>query len=211
MNDKFYTLPPKKQQRIINAAFHIFSQNSYKKSPMQEIADKAGISKSLLFHYFQNKKELYLFLWETAADLTAEYLTRCRCYESDDLFEMMERGMHAKVQLMCLYPDMAAFAMKAFYEKDPAVCGEIQGSYQKHFNRKAADALARLNPADFVPGLDLQMMHRQIYLMSVGYLWELSQRGEVLTAENLTADFSDMLAFWKNVYLRKKRKGSDNL
>ena len=91
MNERFYTLPPEKQQRIINAGFRIFSQNSYRKSPMQEIADDAGISKSLLFHYFQNKKELYLFLWNKAADITTEYLTLSRCYESTDLFEMMER------------------------------------------------------------------------------------------------------------------------
>lgn len=62
MNPKFYDLPLKKQQAILNAGFHVFSQNSYKKSPMREIAETAGISKSLLFHYFQNKKDLYLFL-----------------------------------------------------------------------------------------------------------------------------------------------------
>lgn len=203
MNEKFYTLPPEKQQRIINAGFRVFSQNSYKKSPMQEIANEAGISKSLLFHYFHNKKELYLFLWETAADLTREYLNRNHCYESTDLFEMMERGMYAKIQIMCLYPDMAVFAVKAFYEKDAAVREDIHRSYRKHFDRKAANALNGLNPEDFIPGLDLQMMHRQIYLMSVGYLWEISQRGDVLTADALEKDFSEMLAFWKSVYLRK--------
>ena len=58
MNEKFYLLPEEKQQKIINAGFRVFSQNSYKKSPMNEIADYAGISKSLLFHYFRNKREL---------------------------------------------------------------------------------------------------------------------------------------------------------
>ena len=62
MNEKFYALPKEKQEKIINAGFRVFSQNSYKKSPMSEIADAAGISKSLLFHYFHNKKELYLFI-----------------------------------------------------------------------------------------------------------------------------------------------------
>lgn len=204
MNDKFYTLPVEKQQRILNAGFRVFSQNTYKKSPMQEIADAAGISKSLLFHYFRNKKELYLFLWDKAADITAEYLAASRCYEGEDLFEMMERGMHAKIRIMCRYPDISAFAMKAFYEKDLAVSGAIQKSYREYFDRKAADALARLDPEDFVPGLDLAMMHRQIYLMSVGYLWEIFQRGEVLEAKTLEEDFSKMLAFWKNVYLKKQ-------
>lgn len=64
LNEKFFALPKEKQQKIINAGFHVFSKNSYKKSPMSEIAQAAGISKSLLFHYFHNKKELYLFLWE---------------------------------------------------------------------------------------------------------------------------------------------------
>ena len=62
MNEKFYSLPKEKQQAIINAGYRVFSQNSYKKSPMQEVADAAGISKSLLFHYFQNKKNLYVSL-----------------------------------------------------------------------------------------------------------------------------------------------------
>ena len=76
MNEKFYNLPPEKQQKIINAGFRVFSQNSYKKSPVSEIAGEAGISKALLFHYFRNKKELYLFLWDTCAKLTIEYLEK---------------------------------------------------------------------------------------------------------------------------------------
>lgn len=204
MNERFYTLPGEKQQRIINAGFRVFSQNSYRKSPMQEIAYAAGISKSLLFHYFRNKKELYLFLWDKACDITLEYLTSEHCYESRDLFEMMERGMYAKIKIICRYPDMTAFVMRAFYEKDTSVCGDIQNSYRMHFNRKAANALAQLNPADFIPGLDLEMMHKQIYLMSVGYLWEITQRGDTLDADMLEKDFSEMMAFWKTVYLRKE-------
>ena len=73
MNEKFFALPEEKQQRILNAGYRVFSQNSYKKSPMSEIADEAGISKSLLFHYFRNKKELYLFLWDTCAEMTIRY------------------------------------------------------------------------------------------------------------------------------------------
>ena len=104
MNEKFYALPREKQQAVINAGFRVFSRNTYKKSPMQEIAGCAGVSKSLLFHYFRNKKELYLFLWDQAAKITLEALTRYGCYEPPDLFEMMERGMRAKLAVMRIYP-----------------------------------------------------------------------------------------------------------
>ena len=76
MNEKYFSLPDEKQQKIINAGFRVFSQNSYCKSPMVEIAADAGISKSLLFHYFRNKKELYLFLWNRCAEITMEYLNK---------------------------------------------------------------------------------------------------------------------------------------
>lgn len=202
MNEKFYSLPEEKRQRIINAGFRVFAQNSYKKSPMQEIADAAGISKSLLFHYFQNKKELYLFLWNQAAEITIQYLTKYNCYEPADLFEMMERGMRAKIQIMYHYPDMTAFAIKAFYEKDPEINCEIQKSYNHYFGLKASNALERVNPEDFIPGLDIPMMYREMYLASEGYLWEIVQRDGNFDPQQLETDFYQMLAFWKKVYLK---------
>lgn len=202
MNEKFYSLPPEKQQRILNAGFRVFSQNSYRKSPMSEIALEAGISKSLLFHYFHNKQELYLFLWDRGAEITLNYLTAFKCYEPTNLFEMMERGMLAKFQLMARYPHMAAFTIKAFYEKDPAVHQKIQESYRAAFDRKALNALSKLNPDDFVPGLDLAMMYREMYWASEGYLWEMLQRGE-LDPQQMEKDFRRLLKFWKDIYARK--------
>ena len=94
MNEKFFSLPEEKQQAIINAGFRVFSQNTYKKSPVSEVAKEAGISKSLLFYYFRNKKELYLFLWEKCAQVTIEYMREYGCYYKKDLFDMMYREMY---------------------------------------------------------------------------------------------------------------------
>ncbi len=203
MNEKFFRLPEEKRQRIINAGFEVFAQNSYRKSPVGEIAAAAGISKSLLFHYFHNKKELYLFLWEYAADQTVRYLEEERCYEPTDLFEMMERGMRAKFRLMAEYPYMARFAVNAFYEKDAEIYAAMQSSYTRHFDRKAARALAQLDPDDFVPGLDLQVMYREMYWASEGYLWEMLQKRGGLDTAQMEQDFCRLLAFWKTIYLRR--------
>ena len=102
MNPKFFSLPEEKQSAILNAGFHVFSQNTYKKSPMSEIADAANISKSLLFHYFHNKKELYLFLFDTCCRITVEEMTKSGAYEQTDLFGSMDYGMQAKLRLMRL-------------------------------------------------------------------------------------------------------------
>ena len=203
MNERFYTLPPEKQQAIINAGYRVFSQNSYKNSPMSEIAAEAGISKSLLFHYFHNKKELYLFLWDKCAETTIEFLTRYGCYGQTELFESMERGMRAKMEIIRLYPDMGNFTIKAFYEKDAGISAAIQESYHRYFNLKADKTRLNLDPSQFIPGLDIPMMYREMYWASEGYLWEMVQQGNV-DIEKMEKDFTKLLAFWKSIYLRKE-------
>ena len=204
MNEKFFSLPEEKQQAIINAGYRVFSQNSYKNSPMSEIADAAGISKALLFHYFHNKKELYMFLWDKCAETSIEYLTKYGCYDQSELFESMERGMRAKMEIIRLYPDMGNFTIKAFYEKDPDICAAIQESYHRYFNLKADKTRLNLDPDQFIPGLDFSMMYREMYWASEGYLWEMVQRGNVDIAQ-MEKDFTKLMEFWKSVYLRKEQ------
>ncbi len=203
MNEKFFSLPEEKQQAIINAGYRVFSQNSYKNSPMSEIAEAAGISKALLFHYFHNKQELYLFLWEKCAEITIEYLTRYDCYHQKDLFESMQRGMRAKLDILKLYPNMGMFTIKAFYEKDPVLNAAIQESYKRHFNLKASKTLLNLDPEQFIPGLNIPMMYREMYWASEGYLWEMVQRNDI-NIEQMEKDFTQLMEFWKSVYLRKE-------
>ena len=203
MNEKFFSLPQEKQQAILNGGYRVFSQNSYRKSPVSEIAAEAGISKSLLFHYFRNKKELYLYLWEHCAEVTLQALKQCGCYEQSDLFEIMYSGLKAKVQIMRQYPCLGAFVLKAYYEQDPEIAAAIQASYQKHVDFKTNAALLKLDPARFREGLDLQMMCREMYWASEGYLWENTQ-GRELDLDKMERDFTQLIDFWKQIYLRKE-------
>lgn len=203
MNEKFFSLPEEKQQAILNAGYRVFSQNSYKNSPMSEIAGAAGISKSLLFHYFRNKKELYLYLWDKCAEITIELLTRYGCYGQTELFESMERGMRAKMEIIRLYPDMGNFTIRAFYEKDEEISAAIQKSYRRYFNVKAEKTRVNLDPAQFIPGLDVDMMYREMYWASEGYLWETVQRGN-MDFDRMEKDFIRLMEFWKSVYLRRE-------
>ena len=203
MNPKFFELPEERRTAMINAGFRVFSRNEYQKSPMSEIADAAGVSKALLFHYFGNKKGLYLFLWETCARMTQEALVCARCYEQEDVFDIMCAGLRAKAALMRKYPDMGMFAIKAYYEKNPEVAPQIQASIAREGAFAIQSPQLRLDPARFVPGLDLEKMYQDMYWASEGYVWELSMRGEV-DVERFEREFAGMIDFWRSVYLRKE-------
>lgn len=83
MNSEFFELSEEKQKRIIEAGLRVFSEYSYRNSSMSEIAGLAGISKSLLFHHFinkRNKKEFYIVLWDVCASETIAFLQEYGCY-----------------------------------------------------------------------------------------------------------------------------------
>ena len=202
MNEKFFILPEEKQTRIINAGFRIFAHHSYRKAPVGQIAVEAGISKSLLFHYFHNKKEFYFFLWKKVAEISFDYMDRSGCYEAADLFGAMYLGMEAKLAVMRRYPDLGTFVIRSFYEPDPEIAAEVQALYSSIRNSRGFSTLKMLDTSKFREELDLAMIQREMYLASAGYLWEIMQRGEPVTPDRLKADFTKLIEFWKSVYYK---------
>ena len=201
MNEKFYALSEEKQNAIINAGFKVFARNSYKKSPVNEIAIEAGISKSLLFFYFKNKKELYIFLLKKSEELTKKTLLESGVLNGTDIFDIMYRGLLAKASMMKKYPDMGNFSIKAYYEKDPEVVKDVQKIVAPYTKMETNMTLPPLDKSQFKDGLDLNMMYQDMYLASEGYLWRMQQTDK-LDIDKMVADYKKIIDFWKSIYLK---------
>ena len=168
---------------------------------MNEIAAEAGISKSLLFFYFRNKKELYLFLMKKAEELTMKYLSESGCYEESDIFEMMYKGLLAKTEMMRKYPDMSLFALKAYYEEDEEVRDELQKIIAPYRKLSTNKSLPKLDPTLFKDGLDLNMMYQDMFLASEGYMYQMQNQGRI-DIDRVLADYRKLINFWKDLYLK---------
>lgn len=203
MNERFYALPEDKRKSIISAGFRVFSQYSYKNSPMSEIAAEAGISKSLLFYYFKNKKELYLFICKYSTELTEQEIIRQKCYEKEDFFDIFLSGLKVKVQLMWQYPDLSLFQLKAYYEKDKSLRPEIDQLIGQYSGYENQSEMLKLDKEKFIEGLDLEMMYTDMFLASQGYLWEKMQ-SETIDPDQMERDFIRMIEFWRGLYSRRK-------
>lgn len=202
MNKSFFQLSEDKRNAIINAGFRVFSQYSYKKSPMSEIAAEAGISKSLLFYYFRNKKELFLFLCKYSMEVTQQEIIRQNCYEQKDFFDIFLSGLKVKVQLMKQYPDLSLFQLKAYYEKDKELRPEINKLIRAYSGYETQAEVLKLSPEQFAEGIDLETMYMDMYFASEGYLWEKLQCDEV-DPDQMEKDFIRMIEFWRKIYSRK--------
>ena len=52
------------QERIIDSASVLFSQNNYHEVMIEDVAKNAGIAKGTVYNYFNSKEELYFYLIE---------------------------------------------------------------------------------------------------------------------------------------------------
>lgn len=73
----------------MDAAAEVFGGEDYARASTADIASRAGVSKSQLFFYFHNKRELYLYVLGALTRRVAETVVDERWYEIDDFFEVM--------------------------------------------------------------------------------------------------------------------------
>ena len=199
MNERFFLLPQEKQNAIINAGFQVFSANTYKKTPVSEIAENAGISKALLFHYFHNKKELYVYLFTYAKQITHLELERAGTPKSADFFTLLEVNLRVKCNLTRKYPFVSAFTMRAFYEQEPEIKAAIQHVFADTYAESSAVLKMSLAHANLRAGVDHDLMYQEITWALDGYLHTVYLSGEIV-ADKMERDLSRLIAFWKNVY-----------
>ncbi len=202
MNNSFLSLPDDRRTSIINAALGVFSKYGYKKSSMNEIAEEAGISKSLLFYYFKNKKELYLYLLKYCAEIKSQRIKEQSCYGGSGFFEMFSHSMITMTNMLRSYPECVMFELKAYYDNEPEIQAEVLDFITSYSDFAYQTAPISIDSDQFIKGIDLELMYRNIYLACEGYLLEKIRKGS-LNADEMEHDYLKMIEHWKQLYLRK--------
>ena len=182
MNDRFWELKKEKQDRMINSALKVFSQYGYKHASTDEVVKGAGISKGLLFHYFESKIGLYAFLYDYATRFVTLELTANVEKSENRYFELYKQILSAKANSMSQYPFIFLFLNKADEETDieaVSVISERREKYQRimHALRERADITT------FMPGIDFE---------KVGVILDYTIDGLIhksVLSENFRSDF----------------------
>lgn len=60
----FYSLDKKKQNRLLEAAKHEFSENFYEDASINKIIKEINMPRGSFYLYFENKEDLYLYILE---------------------------------------------------------------------------------------------------------------------------------------------------
>ena len=202
MNEKFFALPAERQRGILNAAFKVFAKSDYRHASMQEIADEARVSKSLLFHYFRNKQELYLHLWNVAAQQTTRATQQSGVLETTDFFEILRRTTHAKCTIMREYPHLSDFSVRAYYEQDSAVKALIHNDVDGYAERGEELVTRLVDASKLRDDVSVQDLYRQFVLLGDGYMFQKNQ-ADAIDPDVIEADFEKIIDDWQRVYAKE--------
>ncbi len=139
--------------RILNAARVVFMKKGYDGARMQEIADEAGINKSLLHYYFRNKEKLFTAIFEEAFH---QFLPRISGYFQAEmpLFEKIEKISGLYITLLSQNPHIPMFILHEVQNNPDLIVDKLQnqaGIDPQVINRQIQKEVKAgiLKPVDF--------------------------------------------------------------
>jgi len=76
-------------QEILQAAIHVYAEKGYAASEIGEIAERAGLARGLVYHYFKNKQTLFRELLEHVMEQT-QHFTKAHFEQEGSAFELFD-------------------------------------------------------------------------------------------------------------------------
>ena len=168
--EKFESLPEERQEAIVGAAVEMFGRNDYKGASTEDIARKAGISKGLLFFYFKNKRELYLYLMERLMDKVSSLVVDDEFYEIDDFFELLLYAAEKKRVVLDRFPYLLEFSIRAFYPEHKDVKDTMDGWTQAQIDFMFTTYFKNVDFSRFRDDIDPRYVLDLLIWLADGYM-----------------------------------------
>ena len=131
---------PQKVERIMHASMTLFAKRGFTHTKTEDVAQEAGVSKGLIFHYYRNKAGLFLDTYRYAFDVIMAQFTPDVLSGARDLGEMVVRGAEYKIQLQLKFPDEIGFLMEAIGDL-PNLPASLQKTVNDEFNTDLINGL----------------------------------------------------------------------
>ncbi len=179
MNEKFFDLKKEKQDRIINAALKAFALGGYMHASTDDIVRMAGISKGLIFHYFDTKLGLYQFVYDYSTRVINIEINSGFSRDITDFFTIRESVQRILTNCMKQYPYIQLFLQRAATEDTPEAATAILQS-REGYEAMLKSIFDKGDITRFKPGANYEKISNIIRLTVTGILEDRFREGDFL-------------------------------
>ncbi len=141
---------------IILSAFKQFSAQPYHKVSTNQIVDDAGVSKGLLFHYFKDKKTLYITLYDLAWKTIFKDVFEQLDLSQKCLFRRFRDYIILKSRCLQNHKTLSLFIKQVHLNQDADILKERSTRYLNYQEVAYRKIFENIDTGLFRPDLNLQ-------------------------------------------------------
>ncbi len=207
MFSKFLRLEPERRNIIMNAALKEFASKGFDDASTNVIAKESGISKPLMFHYVNNKKDFFLFLYDYCLDiLEKEYFNRIDLQEKD-IFERLRQAYLLKIKVLQKYPWIFDFVKVAVFTDSVAVRDKLIKRRQRIESNSFERFYGDIDASRFRRELDVKKARQLIFWAVGGYAHQIleqlrSMDTPIVDFEKIRIEFDSYLEELRKAYYK---------
>lgn len=172
-------------QRILESAIRVFAEKGYKAASMQDIADRAGISRGPLYYRYKTKKDIYLAAMEV-------YFRQEM--EEHDMLLQQEKSFGEKLRdylyhaTRNLRENTTGFPMDIFSNPDMTdVNCRIREFYAQAYAALRAALTQAVRRGELKPDTDVEHLANLIFIAFDGLRYSRLQTGILTSPEKVEA------------------------
>jgi len=150
----FENLSEDKKQRILEACILEFAEKGYERASTNTMIKDAQISKGILFHYFGNKKSLFLYVVEYCLQIIIIEYRKYPLQKSTDIFDrIIELGV-IKLKVTHANPNISKLILQAFMNTPEGIRTEIEDKYKQLSNEFLPPIFKDIDSSKFRNGVN---------------------------------------------------------
>jgi len=172
-----------KHSQIMTAAAALFAKQGYKKTTIDEIVFGAEISKGLFYHYFKDKKELYILLYNSYVDILSHNIREKVDITETDFFQRLKQISHLRIDFITEYPNLWDFLYSAYYEEHPDITSLIKEKNEKLLKESYASSAANIDWTKLKKGLSPDKAIEIITWIAEGFVRKVAANATALNSE----------------------------
>ena len=111
--ETFLNLPQSKREAVLSQAFIEFATHDYTSASLSRIVRKAGIAKGSMYQYFENKRDLYFYLIDSAFKRKLEFIAAESAGGGKSFFQVFESIIIASARFDFAHPEISGLITHA--------------------------------------------------------------------------------------------------